>query len=69
MYFAVLAGVDLDCGPYYMNHLPAAVAQGLLSEAVVDAAALRVLVHQFKLGAFDPQESDFVFKMIDFVLK
>ena len=53
---ALIAGVDLDCGPYYMNHLPAAVAQGLVSEAVVDAAALRVLVHQFKLGKFDPQE-------------
>ena len=53
----LIAGVDLDCGPYYMNHLPAAVQQGLVSEAVVDAAALRVLVHQFKLGVFDPQET------------
>jgi len=53
----LIAGVDLDCGPYYMNHLPAAVAQGLVSEAVVDAAVQRVLVHQFRLGAFDPLES------------
>ena len=50
----LIAGLDVDCGPYYMNHLPAAVAEGLVSEAVVDAAALRVLVHQFKLGTFDP---------------
>jgi len=47
----LLAGVDLDCGPYYQVHLPAAVQQGLVSEADIDDAALRVLVHHFKLGS------------------
>jgi beta-glucosidase-like glycosyl hydrolase len=50
----LLAGVDIDCGPYYQAHLPAAVEQGLISEADIDVAALRILTHQFKLGTFDP---------------
>lgn len=49
--------MDIDCGPYYQAHLPAAVEQGLVSEADIDAAALRVLTHQFKLGTFDPLAS------------
>ena len=47
----LLAGVDIDCGPYYQAHLPSAVDKGLVSEADIDSAAVRILTHQFKLGA------------------
>ncbi|MBW6532550.1 glycoside hydrolase family 3 C-terminal domain-containing protein [Sphingomonas sp. RRHST34] len=46
---ALRAGTDLDCGPSY-DALPAAVRQGLVSEAEIDTALRRVLGSRAALG-------------------
>jgi beta-glucosidase len=50
---AVQAGCDLNCGCTY-GHLPAAVAQGLLSEADLDRSVRRLFRARLRLGMFDP---------------
>ncbi|MGA2983891.1 MAG: glycoside hydrolase family 3 C-terminal domain-containing protein [Terriglobia bacterium] len=52
---ALRAGCDLNCGNEYLS-LPAAVKQGLVSEADVDTAVKRVMEARFRLGMFDPPE-------------
>ena len=52
---AVKAGCDLNCGCTY-EHLPAAVAAGLVSEADVDVCVARLFRARFRLGMFDPPE-------------
>jgi beta-glucosidase len=52
---ALKAGCDLNCGNEYMS-LPAAMKQGLVSEADVDTALKRLLEARFRLGMFDPIE-------------
>jgi beta-glucosidase len=52
---AVKAGCDLDCGEVYPALLDA-VAQGLLSEEVIDRAVERLFAARFRLGMFDPPE-------------
>jgi beta-glucosidase len=51
---ALLAGTDLNCGTTYPNELQAAKDQGLVTEADVDVALVRVLRSRFLLGEFDP---------------
>jgi beta-glucosidase len=53
---AVKAGCDLNCGCTY-EHIPSAVAQGLLSEADLDVCVKRLMLARMRLGMFDPQES------------
>jgi beta-glucosidase len=57
---ALKAGTDLECGfgesQAYLS-LPAAVRDGLVSEAEVDAALARLLRARFQLGMFDPPQS------------
>ena len=50
---AVKAGCDLNCGCTY-EHIPAAVEQGLLSEADLDVCVSRLFRARFLLGMFDP---------------
>jgi hypothetical protein len=50
---ALKAGVDLDCGGFMKAHLPAALADGSVSPADVDAALLRLLIVQVRLGLLD----------------
>ncbi|HEY6728415.1 MAG TPA: glycoside hydrolase family 3 C-terminal domain-containing protein, partial [Polyangiaceae bacterium] len=50
---AVKAGCDLNCGCTY-EHIPAAVEQGLLSEADLDVSVTRLFRARFLLGMFDP---------------
>ena len=50
---ALRAGTDLDCGRTY-DSLVAAVHQGLVSEALVDTAVVRLFRARFELGMFDP---------------
>ena len=50
---AVKAGCDLNCGCTY-QYIPAAVEQGLLSEADVDRSVTRLFRARFLLGMFDP---------------
>jgi beta-glucosidase len=52
---ALRAGCDLNCGNEYLS-LPAAVKQGLVSEADIDTAVRRVMEARFRLGMFDPPE-------------
>jgi len=50
---ALRAGVNLECGTAY-RHLPAAVRQGRVTEAEVDAALQPLLHTLVRLGLFDP---------------
>ncbi|MBT6145559.1 MAG: glycoside hydrolase family 3 protein, partial [Gemmatimonadetes bacterium] len=52
---ALSHGCDLNCGCTYERVL-AAVRQGLLDEAFVDASLRRLLQTRFRLGMFDPPE-------------
>src|SRR5690606_12985482 len=52
---AVKTGCDLNCGCTY-EHIPSALAQGLLSEADLDACVKRLFRARFLLGMFDPPE-------------
>ncbi|KAH6648906.1 beta-glucosidase [Truncatella angustata] len=51
------AGTDLDCGTYYQTHLPAAYGRGLVDDAVIDQALVRLYSAQIRLGVFDPASS------------
>jgi beta-glucosidase len=50
---AVKNGCDLNCGCTY-EHIPAAVAEGLLTEADVDRCLRRLYRARLRLGMFDP---------------
>ncbi len=52
---ALKAGCDLNCGCTY-EHLPAALEQGLLSEADLDVSLARLFEARLRLGMFDPPE-------------
>ncbi|HEY2407383.1 MAG TPA: glycoside hydrolase family 3 C-terminal domain-containing protein [Polyangiaceae bacterium] len=52
---AVKAGCDLNCGCTY-EHIPAAIAEGLLSEADLDVCVKRLFEARLRLGMFDPPE-------------
>lgn len=50
---ALTAGTDLDCGRSYRN-LIAALRAGLVTEAEIDRALIRLFSVRFRLGLFDP---------------
>jgi beta-glucosidase len=52
---ALNAGCDLNCGCSY-EHLPAALEQGLITEADLDRSLGRLLAARIRLGMFDPPE-------------
>jgi beta-glucosidase len=52
---AVKAGCDLNCGCTY-EHIPSAVAQGLLDESELDVCLERLFRARMLLGMFDPPE-------------
>ena len=52
---AVKTGTDLTCG-YEYRALPAAIKQGLITEAEIDTAVKRLFEARFRLGMFDPPE-------------
>lgn len=52
---AVKAGCDLNCGCTY-EHLPAALEQGLVTEAELDVSVGRLFEARLRLGMFDPPE-------------
>lgn len=52
---AVKAGTDLTCGDEY-RALVEAVGQGLIAEAEIDRALVRLFTARFRLGMFDPPE-------------
>jgi beta-glucosidase len=52
---AVKAGCDLNCGCTY-EHIPGAIAEGLLTEADVDVCLRRLFRARMMLGMFDPPE-------------
>jgi hypothetical protein len=54
---ALRAGTDLDCSTFYKDHALAALASGDVAEADVDAALRHLFRVQFRLGLFDPSES------------
>jgi beta-glucosidase len=52
---ALKAGCDLNCGSSY-EQLPAALEQGLLTEAELDVSVARLFNARLRLGMFDPPE-------------
>tara|TARA_B100000686_G_scaffold342080_1_gene420552 strand:- start:96 stop:2303 length:2208 start_codon:yes stop_codon:yes gene_type:complete len=54
---AVEVGIELNCGDTY-NFLAKAVEDGLVSEELVDKRLHKLLETRFKLGLFDPEESN-----------
>jgi len=52
---AVKHGTELECGEEYST-LPAAVRQGLISEAEIDDALKQLMFTRMRLGMFDPPE-------------
>ncbi|ULC60708.1 glycoside hydrolase family 3 C-terminal domain-containing protein [Flaviramulus sp. BrNp1-15] len=55
---AVKSSVSLNCGSSYLEGLPEAVKQGLITEAEIDEKLAILLRTRFKLGLFDPQGSN-----------
>jgi beta-glucosidase len=53
---ALNAGMDIECGDCFKDHLADVVKKGLVSEAVIDSAVFRIMVSRFKLGLYDPEE-------------
>lgn len=51
---ALIAGVDSNCGSVYGDHAIEAINQGLITEAHIDKALLRVFTIRMKTGEFDP---------------
>lgn len=55
---AVRNGVSLNCGSTYLEGLPKAVEQDLITEVEIDAQLSILLRTRFKLGLFDPKGSN-----------
>ncbi len=55
---AVKSGVNLNCGSVYYPYLIEAVEKNLISEAEIDASLKQLLKTRFRLGLFDPPESN-----------
>jgi beta-glucosidase len=49
----LIAGTDISCGSEHKKALLNAVKQGLVSEDIIDRAAIRALTSRFRLGLFD----------------
>jgi len=55
---AVKHSVSLNCGSSYLEGLPDAVSQGLISEAEINEKLAILLRTRFRLGLFDPPKSN-----------
>lgn len=53
---AINAGMDIECGDCFRDHLTETVKKGLVSMATIDTAVYRILLPRFKLGLYDPPE-------------
>ncbi|KAJ4292466.1 hypothetical protein N0V90_009128 [Kalmusia sp. IMI 367209] len=62
---ALIAGTDVNCGTYMPNHLPAAFAQGLLNETILDQALIRQYSSLVRLGYFDSPDNQ-PYRQLDF---
>jgi len=54
---ALQSGVNLNCGDTY-PYLNQALAQGLVTEGMIDSTLAHLMKTRFKLGMFDPVEMD-----------
>ena len=53
---AINAGMDIECGDCFRDHLTETVKMGLVSMAAIDTAITRIFLPRFKLGLYDPPE-------------
>ncbi len=53
---AVLSGTDVECGSNYLK-LPAAVKEGLITEAQLNESVIKLLTARFEVGDFDDDET------------
>lgn len=54
---ALKAGLDLECGEYYLWHLPEAIRRGYVTEEDIDVPVFRLFKARYLLGLFDPIDS------------
>lgn len=54
---ALKAGLDLECGEYYLWHLPEAIRRGYVTEEEIDVPVFRLFKARHLLGLFDPLDS------------
>lgn len=52
----LVAGTDIDCGGELTKGLPGAIAEGLVTEAMLDEHLYNLFATQMRLGLFDPTE-------------
>lgn len=55
---ALKAGTDIDCGGAYAEHIQAALSDGLLREADLDAALRRAFTLRFRLGEMGETDAE-----------
>ena len=59
--FGLRGGVDLECpdseSQIFKKHLPAALAEGLVTMEEIDTSLERILAPAFALGLFEPEET------------
>jgi len=48
------AGMDIDCGKFFNQHLQGAVSNGSVTEEMMDTALFHLFDVRFRLGEFDP---------------
>ncbi len=53
---AVNAGVDIECGNTFKDHLLEVVKSGKISEKTIDRAVKRIMFSRFMLGLYDPPD-------------
>ncbi|KAH8705307.1 hypothetical protein BGW36DRAFT_413301 [Talaromyces proteolyticus] len=51
---ALNAGTDLDCGPFWLEYLPAAFSENQFDNRTLDTALTRLYSSLIRLGYFDP---------------
>ncbi len=50
------AGCDMSCGAEHKHNLLQALEEGLVREATIDQALIRIFISRFRLGLFDERE-------------
>ena len=50
------AGCDMSCGAEHKHNLLQALEKGLVREATIDQALIRIFTSRFHLGLFDERE-------------
>ena len=55
---AMSGGCDYDCGDFYTQHMPAAIAAGLVNRSQLVASTTRIVAAAFRNGDFEPAAAE-----------